>query len=251
MSLMQNWNNSVFQKRRVCGPLSGCVVGLETSVRSANTGSRGRRSLVGSGAKPHHAYKQHTSHPNNASSPYHRLFRACWWVCGLWFFLWMTPQQAVANPFASNLPSKVGVGVGYDVDLNGFTIRFGDLKGVRFDINLGFGLNLQTGNNSSTTVDITPGFRVLFPIGSVRVVQLHAVVGTYLLMKPTDAAFRMDLSLFGGLMPEIFLFEQLSIEIMVGFAFNINNIGGDVTLNLGTIGKGISFLSGAAFHWYF
>ncbi|MCB9643998.1 MAG: hypothetical protein H6728_13060 [Myxococcales bacterium] len=186
-----------------------------------------------------------------------RFFRSqrCLWVflfcASLYSGMLGLSSTAHADPFASNLPAKTGIGVGYDVDLNGFTVRFGELKNIRFDLNLGFGLNLQTGNNSSTTVDITPGFRVLFPLGSVRVVQLHAVIGAYLLMKPTDANFRMDLSIFGGFLPEIFLFERLSIEIMIGFAFNINNIGGDVLLNIGTIGKGISFLSGAAFHWYF
>ena len=173
-------------------------------------------------------------------------------LSSLFFFLIFSgsPKEAEAF-FSGKLPDQTGVGVGYDVDLNGFTIRFGSLKGVRFDINLGFGLDLQTGNNSTTRVDITPGFRVLFPVASVKMIQLHAVVGAYLLMRPTDADFRMDASLFAGLLPEIFLFERLSIEIMIGFAFSINNIGGDINLNIGTIGKGISFLSGAAFHWYF
>ncbi|MEM1007606.1 MAG: hypothetical protein AAGJ35_01255 [Myxococcota bacterium] len=168
--------------------------------------------------------------------------------------LWLTSPtqvQAQAGPFATQLPSSTGIGVGYDVDLRGFTIRFGNLKGIRFDVNLGFDLQIQTGNITRTRVDITPGFRVLLPIANVRIVQLHFVAGLFLTMRPRDEIFRMDLSLFAGLLPEIFLFERLSIEIMVGFTFRLEEIGGDVRINLGTVGKGIDFLSGLAFHWYF
>jgi len=162
-------------------------------------------------------------------------------------FIFSVTQQA--NAFPNELPNK-SKALGYDIDLNGFTYRLGSIGSLRFDISIGFGLDIKTAGKTKTTFDITPGFRVLIPVVKYKAWLVQAVTGVHSTMTFGD---RTDLgfSLFGGLMPEIFLLPNLSIEIMIGVALALNDVTNDIQVTLGTVGKGISIISGAAFHWYF
>ncbi len=154
-----------------------------------------------------------------------------------------------AEAFGAKITSRTK-GLGYDIDLNSITFRLGQIDALRFDVSLGLGLNIQTKGKTQTSFDMTPGFRVLIPLVQNTSWLVQIVAGIHTLFnfaKETNIGF----SLFGGFMPELFILPNLSIEMMFGFSLAFNDLTNDVEINIGTVGKGISFLSGAAFHWYF
>ena len=61
----------------------------------------------------------------------------------LLFSLFIFSANSQAYAFATTLPVKTKA-LGYDVDLNGFTYRFGSIGKLRFDISIGFGLDIKT-----------------------------------------------------------------------------------------------------------
>lgn len=155
-------------------------------------------------------------------------------------------------------PMDRSFGLGYDVDLEGITARYMFSRSFGLDLTLGFGLETGRSDGEDTKFDFDMAIKAVLPIITVDRLRLNVTPGLfmqYVGVHDEDADGAFNLSLFGGLAPEIFIWDGLAVEVMFGLAFNLQNLNEpndqDFYLNAGTIGSGVSIISGLLFHYYF
>jgi len=156
-------------------------------------------------------------------------------------------------------PLERSFGIGYDVDLQGITGRYMISPDFGLDLTLGFGVETKTQDGEDTKFDFGAAVKAVLPVVKVKDrFRLNVTPGIYMQYtgvhtKDADGAF--NLSIFGGLAPELFIWDGLAVEVMFGLAINLNRLNEPNNqkfyLNTGTIGDGISIISGLLFHYYF
>jgi hypothetical protein len=157
-----------------------------------------------------------------------------------------------ANAFETN--GKFGVG--YDADLNGATVRyfFADRMGI--DVTLGFSLQTARADGQETDFDMILAPKLVYAFRLHDKVNLNLEGGAFLQVLGTNSNVSTDLNLgfFGGVAPELLIWDHLSVEVFFGLSLALNNLleeQGKLNVALGTLGQQLSVVSGAAFRYYF
>ncbi|MBK6848306.1 MAG: hypothetical protein IPG96_12545 [Proteobacteria bacterium] len=147
-------------------------------------------------------------------------------------------------------------GVGYDADLNGINLRY---FANRVGIDLTWGLALQSPrrDGEETRVDMIFVPRLVYALKMHEKINLNTGGGLTFEVLGSNASDDTDFSLglFGGLGPEILLWDHLAVEVFFGAALKINNLAENqaqkVNISFGTLGQQLSIVSGATFRYYF
>lgn len=159
------------------------------------------------------------------------------------------PQQA------ESFETRGRFGLGYDADLNGLNMRY---FFNQFGIDLTFGFALQTARADGQDAD----FDLIFAPKLVYAFRLHEKVnlnvegGMFFQVLGTSGPESTDLSMgfFGGLAPEVMLWDHLAVEVFFGLALGLNNLleeQAKLNVSFGTLGQQLSVVSGAVFRYYF
>jgi len=167
-------------------------------------------------------------------------------------------DEEVSDSDRSN-PLERAFGLGYDVDLGGVTFRYMLDPDLGLDATIGFGMETARADGEQFKFDFDFAFKAIFPIVTVEDrFRLNVTPGLFMQYVGNhveDADGEFNLSLFAGLAPELFIWDGLAVEVMFGLAINLQRINSpndqDFYLNAGTIGNGVSIVSGLLFHWYF
>lgn len=147
-------------------------------------------------------------------------------------------------------------GLGYDADLNGIDFRyfFGRLG---IDVTVGFALATGTTDGQETKFDMILAPKFVYALELHETVNLNVLGGMFVqvLGSHADDQTDMNLGFFGGLAPELIIWDHLAVEVFFGLSANINNLlekqAGKTNFTFGTLGRRLSVVSGAVFRWYF
>lgn len=157
---------------------------------------------------------------------------------------------------AQSFPTAGRFGVGYDADLNGINFRYFFSK-LGIDVTVGFALATATADGQEVKFDTIIAPKFVYALELHETVNLNVLGGMFVqvLGSHADDQTDMNLGFFGGLAPELIIWDHLAIEVFFGLSANINNLlekqAQKVNFTFGTLGRRLSIVSGAVFRWYF
>lgn len=147
-------------------------------------------------------------------------------------------------------------GLGYDADMNGLNMRY-YFGRTGIDFTLGFGLQTKRADGEALKFDLIAAPKLVHAIELAKDVNLNVIGGLFVQVLGSNVKDTTDLNMgvFGGLAPEILLFDHLALEVFFGITANINNLlkkqAAKINFNVGTLGSRLSVVSGAVFRYYF
>lgn len=156
---------------------------------------------------------------------------------------------------ASAFETEGKLGLGYDADLNGATLRY-FFSQFAFDMTVGFALQTARTDAQDADFDMILVPKLVYAFKMHEKVNLNIEGGAFLQVLGTSSSEGTDLSLgfFGGLAPEVLLWDHLSVEVFFGLSLALNNLleeQAKLNVSFGTLGKQLSVVSGAVFRYYF
>ena len=162
---------------------------------------------------------------------------------------------AEAGP-ARAFPTAGRFGLGYDADLNGVDIRY-FFSRLGVDFTVGFAMETKTAAGEKVKFDLIFAPKVVYALELHDKVNLNVLGGMFLQVLGSHAKGQTDMNIgfFGGLAPELLIWDHLAIEVFFGLSANLNNVlekqAGEMSFALGTLGRRLSIVSGAVFRFYF
>jgi hypothetical protein len=147
-------------------------------------------------------------------------------------------------------------GLGYDADLNGINVRY-FFSRLGLDMTVGFALATATADGQKTKFDLIFAPKLVYALELHETVNLNVLGGMFLQVLGSHARDQTDMNIgfFGGLAPELIIWDHLAVEVFFGLSANINNLlekqAGKTNFTFGTLGRRLSVVSGAVFRWYF
>lgn len=168
----------------------------------------------------------------------------------MWSFVFLYSRPAEAFETAGKF------GLGYDADLNGIDIRY-FWSNLGVDVTVGFAMETETNDGEELKFDLIVAPKLVYAFRVHKSINLNALVGAYLQVLGSHAKDGSDLNVgfFGGLAPELVIWDHLAIEVFFGLSANINNLleqqAAKTSFSLGTLGRRLSIVSGAVFRYYF
>jgi len=158
-------------------------------------------------------------------------------------------------------PAGKDMAIGYDGIVNGISFKKFVSKDLGFQGILGFGYESAPSNsvspNNETSLDYSLAARVIMPKDITEKIKLNCFGGIALnhTGSHTKDVGQTNLYIESGLSPEIFLFNNLSVETSLGIRLGFIGETADGVDNgytsLRTFGAGVSIVDGVSFHYYF